>query len=356
MSSAPSSDPHAAVRPRWSVRIATVAGIPLRIHATLLFLLAWLLVASGGAGVAVALALFACVTLHEFGHALVARRYGVPTRDITLYPIGGVATLEGRLEPRSEFAVALAGPAVNVALAAPPFAALLLTGGRFAGASIVEGFAVTNFAMAAFNLLPAFPMDGGRVVRSLLAQRMSVERATRIAATVGQVVAVGLFLTSLFSGHPYLAFIAIFVFMGAAGERRMEAMRSLLAGHRLSEAMQTRFQTLSHGDRLRDAAVATFGGLQAQFPVALADEPIGLVSRADLAAGDADAYVASRMRRDLKLASPDALLEEIVEAFTPNDSSAVLVVEDGHLVGMVTPEDVGRFLSREEARRRTSLL
>ena len=332
----------------WALRVATVAGIPVRLHLTFLLFVGWLALSGRGSGMALVLGLFLCVVLHEFGHALAARRYGIATRDIVLYPIGGVATLTGRLRATQELVVALAGPTVNVVLAAA------LYGLHRAGVGGDLTFALyqANAIMAAFNMIPAFPMDGGRVLRAFLAQRRSDDDATRIAAGVGQAVAAGLFAVGLWQGMGFLMLVAVFVYLGAGAERRAERVRALLAGHRLGEAMQTRFRTLSHGTRLGGLKDALRESRQTEFPVIVEEEPVGIVSRQDivqgLVAGDEDAYVASRMRRDPKTAEPGALLEDAVEMFTRDDPSAILVVEEGHLVGMVTAQDVGEFLRRED--------
>ena len=345
-----------ARRGPWALRVATIFGIPVRLHLTFLLFVGWLALSGGGSGMALVLGLFLCVLLHELGHALAARRFGIETRDIVLYPIGGVATLTGRLRATQELVVALAGPAVNVVIAAALFGLRRLgLGGEFA-----FDLAAANAIMAAFNMIPAFPMDGGRVLRAFLAQRRSDDAATRIAAGVGQAMAGGLFLIGLQAEYRFLTIIAVFVFLGAGAERRAERMRTLLAGHRLGEAMQTRFRTVSHGTRLGSLVGALREDEQTEFPVVAADEPVGIVSRQGLVeglvAGEEDAYVASRMRRDPKVAGSDLPLEEAVEMFTPEDPSAILVVEEGHLVGMVTAQDVGAFLAREESRGDASVI
>src|SRR5690242_9787644 len=220
---------------KWSWRIGRLLGIDVYMHATFLILLVWLgisyyLPPPGLAevinGLTLIVALFAIVILHEMGHALMARRFGIRTKDITLLPIGGVARLERMPEdPRQELLVALAGPAVNVALAGLLFAVLAPTMGRGVlwawneemrtlGAFLGQMLWV-NVALVLFNLIPAFPMDGGRVLRALLAMRMDYAQATRIAAQIGQGIAVVFGLTGLFF-NPFLVIIALFVWVGAA--------------------------------------------------------------------------------------------------------------------------------------------
>ncbi len=222
---------------RWSMRLGRVAGIELRVHATFALILAYFgfvawtrsgALADVLAAVATILLLFLCVLLHEYGHALTARRYGIGTRDITLLPIGGVAMLERMpRDPRQEIVVALAGPAVNLVIAAVLAIALALGIGRTGG--LVGTLLAANLMLAAFNLLPAFPMDGGRVLRALLAMRLERLRATRIAVRIGQALALGLGVAGFF-GNPFLVLIGVFVWFGARAELgatlRLEARRA----------------------------------------------------------------------------------------------------------------------------------
>ena len=227
---------------KWSWKIGEFAGIGVYMHATFLLLIGWIaltsLLAGGTAasalqGVLFILLLFACVVAHEYGHALTARRYGIKTRDITLLPIGGVARLERMPDkPLQELWVALAGPAVNVVIAALLFAWLLLSGGlapldtlSITGGSLLERLMVVNISLVLFNLIPAFPMDGGRVVRALLALRLEYGRATQIAATLGQGMALLLGLIGLFT-NPLLIFTVLFVWIGAAQESGMAQVKS----------------------------------------------------------------------------------------------------------------------------------
>jgi Zn-dependent protease len=250
---------------KWSTRLGTFAGIDVYVHTTFFILIAWIALAHWQAeqsiraaveGVAFILALFGCVVLHEFGHALTAKRYGIKTRDITLLPIGGLARLERMPDdPRQELWVALAGPAVNVAIAAILFAVLQATGAlapldtlTMTGGSFLERLMVVNLFLVAFNMLPAFPMDGGRVLRAVLAIRMDYTRATQIAANIGQGMAFLFGLVGLFS-NPFLIFIALFVWIGAGQEAAMTQMKSALGGIPLERAMITDFRTLARRTR-----------------------------------------------------------------------------------------------------------
>ena len=351
---------------RWSWQIAKVAGIPIRVHATfLIFLVFIFIVLARGQSPALALetvgfflALFACVVLHELGHAMAARRYGVRTRDITLLPIGGVARLERIPEkPSQEITVALAGPAVNFLIAAVLLTILLGAGGSqflenptaLQGNFLARLFAYNVF-LALFNLIPAFPMDGGRVLRALLATRLDYLRATQIAANVGQGIALLFGLAGLF-GNPFLLFIALFVFIGAGQEAAAVQVRSAFEGVPVSRAMIRDFQTLRGDEPLSRAVELLLGGHQQDFPV-LGSGPagpvLGILTRADLltslASGRTDRRVEEVAKRSCGTAHPREMLEGVFRRMQESGCPAVPVIEaDGSLVGMVTLENVGEL-------------
>src|SRR5215468_6708893 len=235
----------------WSVSIGRIAGTAVRIHITFLLFLAWIWGASyvsGGAdaawrGLAFMVLLFVCVLAHEFGHIFTARAFGIATPDVTLLPIGGVARLE-RIpeEPGQEFLIAIAGPAVNVviALVLMMFASATPHVQHFAAiesshTALIDRLAAVNLFLAVFNMIPAFPMDGGRVLRALLAIRLGFTRATEVAAMIGQWLAFALGFIGLF-GNPLLIFIAIFVYLAASSEGQLVAVRAMARGVPVSAA------------------------------------------------------------------------------------------------------------------------
>lgn len=356
---------------KWSTRIGTFAGIDVYVHTTFLILIAWVgfahwqhqhSAAAVLAGIAFTLSLFLCVLLHEFGHALTARHFGIRTRHITLLPIGGVAQLERMPDdPRQELWVALAGPAVNVVIACGLAIVLLATGGfspvdslDVATGSFLERLMVVNIGLVLFNLLPAFPMDGGRVLRALLALRMDYGRATQIAANVGQGLALFFGLVGLFS-NPFLVFIALFVWIGAGQEAAMTQMKSALGGIRLEQAMITDFRTLAPHDSLARAVELLLAGAQQDFPVVDAGTVVGILTRADLltalARQDRDATVAAVMRRDFCIADPSDQIETALQRLQTRECHTVPVVRSGTLVGLLTMDNVGEFLSVQAAMR-----
>ena len=359
----------------WSWKLARVAGIDVYMHATFLMLIAWIAlihwtegrtVAAVIEGVGFILSLFACVVLHEFGHALTAGRYGIRTRDITLLPIGGLARLERMPdEPRQELWVALAGPAVNVAIALLLFGWLRASGAWEAinqlgvtRGSFLERVMIANVFLAGFNLLPAFPMDGGRVLRAVLAMRMEYTRATARAAAIGQGMAILFGFLGLF-GNPVLIFIALFVWIGAAQEASMVQMKSALAGIPVRRAMLTHFRTLTPANTLGEAADLVLTGSQQDFPVIQDGQVHGIVTRGDLLAAltsrGRNALAADVMRRDCPMTTPAEMLETALAQLRGRDCHTMPVTERGLLVGLVTMDNVGEFLLIQAAEKKAAV-
>ena len=310
-------------------------------------------------------AVFGIVVLHELGHALTARRFGIGTRDITLLPIGGVARLERMPEdPRQELLVALAGPAVNVVLALLLYALLVLSGGTNqdvtslfgAGSSPLSQLVGVNIWLAAFNLIPAFPMDGGRVLRAVLAMRRGYVRATEIAATVGKAFALLFGILGLFYvNNPFLVFIALFVWLGAAAEASAVQARSALEGVPLQRVMITDVRTLSPQEPLTRAVEHVLAGFQQDFPVVERGELVGVLTRADLlkalAARGPSAPVAEVMQRDFQTAQPSDELEGVLARLRECGCHTLPVVRGRQLLGVLTMDNIGEFLLVQSALR-----
>lgn len=350
---------------RWSVKLGYVAGIALYVHVTFSLLLLWVAwsywqlshnVAATVEGVLFVLSIFGCVVLHELGHALTARRYGIKTHDITLLPIGGVARLERMPDkPSQEFWVAVAGPAVNVVIAA--FGLLLLAAfGRldafhfmhFTGDSFLNKFINVNIFILLFNLLPAFPMDGGRVLRALLAARMPHAKATRIAATIGQSMAILFGFVGIMIPHPILILIAIFVWMGASQESNAADIRSGLEGIHVRDAMITEFQTLSMQDDLGHAIDAILAGSQHDFPVMDNGRFAGLLTRNDLMVALArqgkGTPVADVIKKDVLRLDASDLMTEVLPKIQASSYQSMPVFDRNQLAGLLTSENIGEFL------------
>ncbi len=354
---------------KWSWKLGTIAGIGVYVHATFFILVVWIglatwadsqSIAAALTAIAFVAALFGCIVLHELGHALTARRYDIPTRDITLLPIGGVARLERMPEkPRQELAVALAGPAVNLVIAAGLGSLLLALGvwDPVGAPSAMEGpfaqrLVVVNLYIAVFNLVPAFPMDGGRVLRALLASRKDYVAATQIAANVGQALAFVLGLVGLLV-NPFLLFIALFVWIGAAAESSLVAMKSALAGIPVERAMLREFRVLAPDDSLADAADLTLRGSQKDFPVVENGAVAGVLTQkallGALARGDSGASVATAIDGEFRVADSHEMLEGVLSRLHDTRSGSVPVIHEGVLVGLLTLDNVGEFLQIEAA-------
>ena len=354
---------------KWSWNIARIAGIDVKIHITFFLLLAWVAASywlSEGSlsamleGLLFLLALFGCVLLHEFGHALAAQRFGISTRDITLLPIGGVARLERMPEkPFQELWVALAGPAVNLVIAALLFTGLTLAQALepLAGLSVTSGnplerLMVVNVSLVLFNLIPAFPMDGGRVVRALLATRLEYTRATQIAATLGQGIALLLGFFGLFN-NPTLVFVALFVWIGAAQEASLVQMKSALGGIPVSRAMLRSFDTLAPTDPLSRPVELLLAGSQQDFPVTAGGKVIGILTREDLVRAlhehRENLLVSYVMRKEFQVIDANQMLESISQQLQLEGQKILPVMHNDQLVGLVTLENIGEFMMIQSA-------
>jgi len=354
---------------KWSLKLGRYAGIDVYMHVTFLLLISWVAlvhwqqgqsITAALAGVTFILSVFFCVILHEFGHALTARRYGIKTRDIILLPIGGVARLE-RLptNPLQELWVALAGPAVNVVIAAglfvwlkitaafEPLQSLTLTAGPF-----LERIMVVNLFLVAFNMIPAFPMDGGRVLRAALATRKEYSRATQIAASIGQGVAVLFGFIGLFY-NPLLLFIAFFVWIGASQEASMAQIQSATGGIPVQQAMITDFKVLQKSDTLDRAIKLTLSGSQKDFPVVDNGRIEGILTQTDLlkalSAHDRHSAVATAMQENFVTVDSLDMLDAAFTRLKDCNCHTLPVMLHGKLVGLLTMDNLGEFMRIQAA-------
>lgn len=354
----------------WSLNIGTVAGTVVRIHLTFLLFLAWIFAAtyaSGGAatawnGLLFMVLLFLCVLLHEFGHIFTARAFGVTTPYVTLLPIGGVAQLD-RIpeEPGQEFLIAIAGPLVNVVITI----VLVVVFGAHLQASaagavdniaipLVDRLAAVNLFLALFNMIPAFPMDGGRVLRALLATRFGFVRATGIAASIGQFVAFALGFIGLMY-NPILIFIAIFVYLAASSEAHMVALRAMSRGVPVTHAMMTQFATLSPQAHIDEAVQTLLHSSQGEFPVVDgAGRPIGILDRGALIRAlktlGSEATVAEAMTADIPVMGHRGTLEQAFKLLQEKSAPAVAVTDAaGKLTGLVTSVTIAEMMMLQQA-------
>jgi Zn-dependent protease/CBS domain-containing protein len=354
----------------WSLRLGSISGIAIRVHLTFALLLAAFashLAEQQGTrgalwGVLLVLCLFGCVVLHELGHGLVAQRLGVTVREIVLLPIGGVARLLSEPKrPLHELLIALAGPFVNVLLALAAFVAL--QGSPIPPLETVPTEALTtpsvnavllillysNITLAAFNMLPALPMDGGRVLRAVLSFFFGQVRATNIAAGLAQLLAVALALFGL-QGQPILVLIALLVFMGAGQERVTTRTNALLAELCAGEVCDPHAVTFAPGDSVGAAVDQTLRSPQAHFLVSHGSEPIGTLSRDDLVAlagrVGLHAPITSITRRSPVTIAPELSLSEVRRLLQENGGAPVVVRgDDAPALGVLGLEDVSRIAS-----------
>ncbi|HSD90358.1 MAG TPA: site-2 protease family protein [Kofleriaceae bacterium] len=342
----------------WTWNLGRIAGIPIRVHVTLLVLLAWIAstYALRGAGfsataigVGLVAAIFVVIVVHELGHALVARRFGIKTRDIMLLPIGGIASLEHMPDkPRQELAVAAVGPLINLVIAAILYAARFATDPGTLANELVSQMIYINVGLAVFNLIPAFPMDGGRVLRSLLAMRMGPERATNIAASMGKLFAVAIGILGLFS-NPLLLVIAFVVWSGAQQERAMSQLKHALAGVPVSAAMLRRVEAVTPDQPLEDAASLLLRGGLNQLPVIDHGKAVGVITRSDVASALAharpDATVATAPRHEIVEVTPADSLDSVLERLREHPDSIALVLDEGLPVGVLTAEHLAAYVA-----------
>ena len=350
-------------RTAGTVRAFRLWGVPVRLHFTFILLLIFLIVTDlGSRETSASYALFligliASVLLHEMGHAVVGSRFGVRTLEIVMFPIGGLSRMERALKPSEEFWTALAGPMVNLILSIAIFAILYFTHQTVSikpsdllqptDANTLPRLAFSNLLLAAFNLLPAFPMDGGRILRALLSWRRPEDQATRIAAWLGRMLAISMGLYGLLAPQFMLVFFAFFIYLGAAQESAAAMGRALTQGIPVRAAMMTEFHTLEHGNTVRDAANLLLATSQQDFPVIHGGQVVGLLGRnlllRALAAEGPDAYVAGVMDRDFLSLEPGADLGVVLPRMAQAGRCA-LVMESGKLVGLLTAENLSEFL------------
>ena len=357
---------------RWALRLGRIAGIEVRIHLTFFLLLGWLGLESYRAegaraaleGVGLMCAVFFCVLLHEFGHAFAARRYGIRTPDITLFPFGGVARIERMPErPSQEIVIALAGPAVNVVIAGGLWLWLLATGatGRVdptkLEGSLVLALLAINVWLLLFNLIPAFPMDGGRVLRAVLALRLGHARATQIAASIGQAVAVVFGFVGVFGFAPLhiepmltLVLVAVVVFFSASKEAGAVQLQSVTRGLTVSDAMVTEFKSLPRNASLGEAADVLLHTSQHEFPVADPDGTLrGIFTRGELVAAlrevGPEASVIEVMREDFPVVQTRMAFEDAFKMMQEAGTTVLPVTDgEGRIVGLFTMENIGEML------------
>jgi len=345
-----------------SVGTLPIFGVPVRFHFTFVLLLIFLLSIgvgdrqSSGSTVLYIVGLFASVLLHELGHTLAARRYGIRTIEIVMFPIGGVSRPERQPKPSQELWISLAGPMVNLLIAAALMAWMTTQHGWVAletlreptDANLAERIAFGNLALFLFNLLPAYPMDGGRILRSVLALSRPIEEATRIAAGAGQGLAILIGLAGLLWGNFMMMFVALFVYLGAFQEGVAAKGRIFTSGYPVRAAMITDFRTLTHGQTIRDAGNLLVSTSQHDFPVMHGDTVIGILTRSALVHAmltqGPDAYVSGAMSRDFTRVSPDMPLTEALPKLAGPGACVLVMDGEDRLAGILNSEHLSEFI------------
>ena len=358
---------------KGSLKLGKIAGIGLFVHWTFYLLILFIVYTNYKAGqnsvqilwsVLFILCIFLTVFMHELGHALTAKKFGIKTKDITLLPIGGVAQLERLPEkPSEELMVAFAGPMVNIVLAliTSLFISLpntseemiaQLDNGVNSG-NFFLNFYLVNIILAFFNLIPAFPMDGGRVLRALLSYKLERHQATKIAARIGQALAIGFVLLGFYS-NPFLIFIGIFVFMGAQIESEYTESKYMLKGYKVRDVLMKQYPTIDYNETLETAVKLMLDSQNKHFLVTENDIPMGTLNReqiiAALAKKEGETRLSSIMDRELILLQADDLLEDIFELVYKNKSTLMLVIDDNQLIGTLDTENLLEFILINEVK------
>jgi len=362
----------------WSIKVTEIAGIPLKLHITFFIIIAlgaWQWagrsddpLAGAVFGALLMIGLFLCVVLHELGHSLTARLFGIETREILLLPLGGVAQLNKNPDqPRHELLIALAGPLVNVVIAVllvivglTPHVNLFNT--VLNGQGLLQGLSneptlpnlllwllSANISLVLFNLIPAFPLDGGRVLRALLAMWLGQRPATRIAAWIGQLAAIGLGLFGLFSGNLLLTFVAVFIFVGAAQETAVAESKVVLTTRRLGDAYNRHVITLQNGDHLSRVVDYLLTSYQPDFAVLFGKKLLGIVTREDvmraLATYPHDVYVSEIMHREVLKLDATLTLDEARERLGAEGTRIAAVYNGAEFLGLISAEDIQEAFS-----------
>jgi Zn-dependent protease/predicted transcriptional regulator len=346
---------------KWSFKIGSIMGIPVKVHLTFLLLLVLVffaghsVIGTGGlSGVVLVVLIFASVVFHEMSHSLVARHFGIPVEDITLLPIGGVSRMgKGPDEPSQEILIAIAGPVASLVLAFSLWFTADLIGMDVTvtdfsvKGGILPQLAAINLLLAIFNLLPAFPMDGGRVLRGVLALYFSPYTATRVAVGVGQVFAIGLFFLGLYSMNFFMVLIALFVYLGAEAEERQMAVMISLGGATAGTAMITDLETLSPNETVAHAAELYCHSFQQDFPVMDDSRLVGLLTRESITETlhrrGPSVLVREIMATDFPTVGENAPLTDVFEKMQTTGHKAIPIVGAAGLRGLITLEQIARY-------------
>lgn len=363
---------------KGSIKLGKIAGISIFMHWSFSILIAYIIFINYRTGnstfqmlwsLAFILSIFATVVLHELGHALAAKKFGIQTKDITLLPIGGLARLESLPEkPKEELIVAIAGPMVNVALAIltgifidfpdnPEALSLQLSKGINADTFFLN-FYIVNIFLAIFNMIPAFPMDGGRVLRALLAFQFEKHIATQIAARIGQLLALG-FIALGFFVNPFLILIGVFVIMGAQMEAEFTQSKFVIKGYKVRDILMKQYQSIDANEPLKTATTLLLDSQSKNFLITENQEPAGTLNRDQIIMGLSEhgenTPIHTVMNQNLIFLDANAQLESVFELIYKNKANLLLVMENNELVGTLDTENLMEFLLIKEVESKKGL-
>ena len=349
---------------RYSLGLGKISGIKIEIHWTFLLLLAWIIFSNLRTDVdpeqtiwslLLVLAVFVCVILHELGHALAAKKFDIKTSSITLLPIGGLARMEQIPEkPKEELIIAFAGPAVNLIIAALIYPLTNISAVTALGelhlkaesSNFFPALMSLNVWLAVFNLIPAFPMDGGRVFRAILSFKLGHAKATQIAASVGQVLGMGFVFFGFFY-NPFLIFIGLFIYLGAGAESAYTQTKSMLQGFKVKDVVMHEVPFIDQNASLKDAVHQLLNGQNKNFVVTDAGKPVGTLNRDQIIKAlhekNDDGIAVGKIMKDVPLYFPTgAPLEEVLHEIQKH--KIILVADDGKLEGIVDDENLAEFI------------
>lgn len=354
------------------LKLGQIAGINLYVHWTFLLLILYIVYINYRAGnstvstiwsVVFILTIFITVLLHELGHALTAKRFKIKTIDITLLPIGGIAHIESIPEkPIEELLITLAGPAVNIALAIITYFFITIPDSQELIIQLTKGvnadnffltFFLVNIWLAIFNLIPAFPMDGGRILRAILAMIFPRTTATLIAARIGQVIALGFIVLGFYS-NPFLIFIGIFIMISAQLESDFTQSKSLLQGYFVKDVIMKDYKSLDKNDIVKTAVIRLLDSQIKNFIVTDKNEPVGTLNRDEiikaLSQFGEDVTIEDVMNKNITFLNSESPLEKVYEISQQSKSNIMPVVENNQIIGIVDMENILEFLLIKKAK------
>ncbi|THU39532.1 site-2 protease family protein [Niastella caeni] len=351
---------------RGSYKILTVRGISLHIHWTFLLLIGWVLLVNATAGnnieqiswsVLFLLAVFVCVTLHEFGHALMAARFGIQAKEIVLLPIGGIASIEKFPDtPRQELAISIAGPLVNLVIAGLlwlfiPNMSLIAREPHMTimhGHDFLYNLRIVNIALAVFNLIPAFPMDGGRILRALLGFKLNYIQATTIAATVGKIIAILFIIAGIVFINPFLPIIGVFIIFSAGAEEYYLRLKSLVKGIKLNEVLMYDYNSLQANMTVQEASNILNSNHSKYFILMDGINPVGAINRMEIIKALADMNYTESLKNlvkeKLEYLNGDKEIDTVLENLARNDERIFPVMDNSHFIGVVNLNHIIEYL------------